>query len=80
MPANLTPDYLRAGQSFREARTSEEKLAALEQMLATIPKHKGTDKMQADIKHRIAKLRSQEASAKRTKHVDPYHIAPSGPG
>jgi hypothetical protein len=49
-------------------------------MLATIPKHKGTDKMQADIKHRIAKLRSQEASAKRTKHFDPYHIVPSGAG
>jgi ribosome-interacting GTPase 1 len=58
MPANLTPDYRAAEQRFRDAPTVEEKLAALDEMLATIPKHKGTEKMQADIKRRIAKLKT----------------------
>ncbi len=61
MPANLTPEYKRAEERFRAARTPDEKLAALEEMLRVMPKHKGTDGLQADIKARIAKLRNQPA-------------------
>jgi len=59
MPANLTPEYLKAEERYRQARTPEEKLAALREMLATIPKHKGTEKLQAEIKRRIAQFRQQ---------------------
>jgi ribosome-interacting GTPase 1 len=61
MPANLTPEYHRAEERFRSARTPEEKVAALEEMLRVIPKHKGTDHMQADLRARIAKLRRESA-------------------
>lgn len=57
MPANLTPEYRLAEAKYREAQTLEEKLAALEEMLSTIPKHKGTEKMQADIKRRISRTK-----------------------
>jgi len=57
MPANLTPDYHRAEQRLRLARTNEEKIDALEDMLRVMPKHKGTDHLQADLRSRIAKLR-----------------------
>ncbi len=60
MPANLPPAYHSAEQRFREARSPEEKIAALEEMLAIMPKHKGTDRLQGDLKARIAKLRKQE--------------------
>ena len=60
MPANLPPDYHDAEERYRAARTPEEKIAALEEMLAIMPKHKGTDRLQGDIKARIAKLRKQE--------------------
>ncbi len=59
MPANLTPEYFHAEKRFKAAQTGSEKLDALEEMLATIPKHKGTEKMQADIKRRIAKVRGE---------------------
>jgi uncharacterized protein len=59
MNANLTPEYRRAEQQLREARTPADKLAALEEMLRTLPKHKGTDGMQADLRGRIAKLRKE---------------------
>jgi ribosome-interacting GTPase 1 len=62
MPANLTPDYHRAEAKLRQARTVEAKLDALEEMLRVVPKHKGTDGLQADLKARIAKLRKQPAS------------------
>ena len=61
MPANLTPEYHRAEERFRGARTPEDRLAALEEMLRVIPKHKGTDHMQADLRGRIAKLRKESA-------------------
>jgi len=62
MPANLTPEYKRAEERFRLAKSPEEKLAALEEMLRVMPKHKGTDGLQADIKARIAKLKKQPAT------------------
>lgn len=52
MPANLTPQYREAEARYRSAKTPEEKLKALEEMLATIPKHKGTEKLQAEIKQK----------------------------
>lgn len=65
MPANLTPQYHNAEERFREAKTTEEKIAALEEMYATIPKHKGTEKMRADIKKRLSKLRTDQSQKKK---------------
>jgi len=62
MPANLTPEYKHAEERYRVAKSPDEKLAALEEMLRVMPKHKGTDGLQADIKARIAKLRKQPAT------------------
>ena len=59
MPANLPPQYKEAEQRFREAKSHEEKLEALREMMALLPKHKGTDKLQADLKHRISKLEEE---------------------
>jgi ribosome-interacting GTPase 1 len=59
MPANLPPAYKEAEARYRRARTVEEKLACLEEMLRIMPKHKGTDKLQADVKARIAKFKRQ---------------------
>ena len=59
MPANLTPQYLAAEQLFKEAVTTKAKIEALEKMMAVMPKHKGTEKLQADLRRRLAKLRSE---------------------
>jgi ribosome-interacting GTPase 1 len=59
MPANLTPQYIEAEQRFRAAKTSAEKIAGLEEMLRVIPKHKGTDKMRADLRRRLSKLKTE---------------------
>ena len=81
MPANLTPDYLAAEARFREAVTTEEKLAALDEMYATIPKHKGTEHMRADIKRRISKLRDKEKqTGKKGKRFDEFHVEKQGAG
>lgn len=81
MPANLTPDYLEAEQRYREAKTPQEKLAALEEMLRTIPKHKGTAKIQADLKRKISEAKDVVAQPKKaTGAVDLFAIPHQGAG
>jgi ribosome-interacting GTPase 1 len=59
MPANVTPDYKRAEEAFRAAKTVDEKIARLEDMITLLPKHKGTDHLFADLKRRLAKLKEE---------------------
>jgi ribosome-interacting GTPase 1 len=56
MPANLSPEYKAAETAYRKAREPRQRLDLLRDMLRTIPKHKGTDHLQADIKRRIKEL------------------------
>jgi uncharacterized protein len=64
MPANLPPLYFEAEKRFRDAKTSESKIEAAEEMLTIMPKHKGTDKLRADLRRRIAKLKEQAQQKK----------------
>ena len=59
MPANLSPEYKAAEAAFRRTRDPRERLDGLREMLRTIPKHKGTEHLQADIKARIKDLAEQ---------------------
>lgn len=63
MPANLPPQYFEAEKRYRAAKEPEEKIAALEAMLAVMPRHKGTDRLHAELRRKIAKF-SQEAERK----------------
>lgn len=68
MPANLPPQYVSAEGRLRSARDPAEKVSILEEMWALLPKHKGTDKIQADLKRRISRLREDaERGASRRK-------------
>ncbi len=81
MSANLTPQYIEAEKAYRAARTSEEKIAALQEMLSVIPKHKATEKIQADLKKRISRLRAEsERKGKGTATYNPYIIEREGAG
>ena len=82
MPANLTPQYKAAEQRYREATGYEEKLAALREMMALLPKHKGTEKLQADLRHRIAKVEEESERGKKGggRRFDPGHVPREGAG
>ncbi len=62
MPTNVTAEFVHAQSRYISAKTREEKMAALEEMLATVPKHKGTEHLQAEIRSKLAKLRVQKIS------------------
>jgi len=65
MPANLSPEYKAAADAFRKARDPQERLEHLREMLRVIPKHKGTDHLQADLKRRIKELDEELAGPRR---------------
>jgi len=81
VPANLTQDYHNAEKKHRAAQTPREKLACLEEMLRVIPKHKGTDHMQADLRKRISKASTEAKKSKGTgKRTFSYYVEPEGIG
>jgi ribosome-interacting GTPase 1 len=68
MPANLTPQYLEAEKNYRAAKTTQEKIAWLEEMLAVMPKHKGTDHLRAELRTKIANLSKSMDKKAATQH------------
>jgi len=78
MPANLPPEYFEAEKRFKEAATPQEKAVTLEELIATVPKHKGTDKLRADLRRRLAKLREEAARRKKTGKGDIYSVEKQG--
>jgi ribosome-interacting GTPase 1 len=81
MPANLTPAYFKAEQWYKTATTAQEKILALEQMLAVMPKHKGTDKLKADLRHKISVLKEgEEKRHKAGGAADIFHVPRMGAG
>ena len=80
MPANLTPEYFKAEKWYREAKTPDEKILALERMLAVMPKHKGTDHLKADLRRKLSKLREGAQQKGKASVTDIFHVPRSGAG
>ena len=75
MPTNVTPEYKKAEEAYRKAREPKDRLDCLREMLRTIPKHKGTDHLQADIKTRIKQLTEELSGPKKGgRRSGPSHV------
>jgi len=59
MPANLTPQYRKAEVAYRQAQSVEERVECLGELLKLIPKHKGTEKLQADLKTKLKETKAE---------------------
>ena len=81
MPANLTPQYSKAEEEYRRAQTILEQIACLEKMLMLVPKHKGTEKIQADLKTKLKEGREELAAEKKApKKGKSYKFPRQGAG
>lgn len=80
MPANLTPQYLEAERRYRQAKQPPERIRALEEMLAVIPKHKGTEKLQADLRRRLSKIKAELERRPATKRGAGIYVEREGIG
>src|SRR5947209_4831650 len=82
MAANLTPQYLEAEAEYKKAQTAEERLACLKKMYSLLPKHKASEKLQADLKTKISEAKDEvEREKKRPKKIGvSYKIPKQGSG
>jgi ribosome-interacting GTPase 1 len=81
MPTNLPPEYFEVDKRYRAAKTTAEKIETLEELLSTIPKHKGTDKLRADFRRKLSKLKSETQTQKgKSKRDSAYRISKEGAG
>lgn len=80
MPANLTQQYLKAEAAYRRAATPDEELQCLQDMLRELPKHKGTDKLQAELKQKISRAKKEQQQTKSSKKGGGVRIPRQGAG
>jgi ribosome-interacting GTPase 1 len=80
MPANVSPEFKKAREAFRGATDPSEKLVCLKEMLRTIPKHKGTEHLQADLKTRIKELTAELAGPRKgaSRTAEVHSVRPEG--
>jgi ribosome-interacting GTPase 1 len=81
MPINLPPEALEAEKRYRAAKSVAEKIARLEEFISTIPKHKGTDKLRADLRRRLSKLKAAPKTQKGvSRRASAFQIDKEGAG
>ena len=80
MPANLPPQYVAAEKNLKKTKDPGEKIAILEEMWSLLPKHKGTDKIQADIKRRLSRLKKEAEKRGRGKKGFSIKVEREGAG
>jgi len=78
MPANLPPEYFEQEKKFRQAKTIAEKISALEELISKVPKHKGTDKLRAELRRKLSRLREESFRKKKAQRQDLYSVEKEG--
>lgn len=78
MPTNQGPEYIAAEREYLKARTREEKIACLENMIRTSVKHKGTEHLLADLRKRLARLKKEAAIEKKKSKRSKFSIRKEG--
>lgn len=67
MPTNLPPQYHKIEDKFKAARDPAEKIAHLREMMAIMPRHKGTDKIWGEHRKKLSQLQEQIENSKKSK-------------
>ncbi len=83
MPANLPPQYSKAEDEFRAASTPAERLEKVREMFRLLPKHKGTEKLQAELKQKISRFRDEvegAASGAKKRSTVSHRVQSDGAG
>src|ERR671939_540995 len=82
MAVNLTPQYLEAEAEYKRAQTAEQRLACLQKMWALLPKHKASEKLQAELKTKLSEARKEVERERRSpkKGGVSYKVPKQGAG
>src|SRR3954467_9411726 len=66
MAVNLTPQYMEAEAEYKKAQTAEERLECLRKMWTLVPKHKASEKLQAELKTKISETKAEVEKERRS--------------
>jgi ribosome-interacting GTPase 1 len=82
MPANLPPQYHKVEDEYRKAPTTEKRLEKLRELYRLLPKHKGTERLQSDLKQRMSQLKEELEQGKTAgkKTGISHHVPREGAG
>jgi len=81
MPTNLPPEYYHVEKRYKVAETAEEKLSLLEELISTIPKHKGTDHLRSDLRRKLSKMKESAQTQKKSGGISSvFQIDKEGAG
>ncbi len=81
MPTNLPPEYYEVDKRYRAAKSDQEKITLLVELISTVPKHKGTEKLRATLSSRLAKLRAATQTRKKvSRQASLFQIEREGAG
>ena len=83
MPTNLPAEYYQVEERYKAAETPQERIRLLEELISTVPKHKGTDHLRADLRRKLSKMKEAAEGGQRggaARHVSAYHVEREGAG
>jgi ribosome-interacting GTPase 1 len=81
MPTNLPPEYFEVEKRYRLAASTAEKIACLEELISTIPRHKGTEKLLGDYRRKLSRLRTDSKAHKGASvQASVFHVKREGTG
>ena len=81
MPTNLPPEYYKVEQRYQAAQSVSEQITLLQELISTVPKHKGTDHLRADLRRKLSRLRKDAQSKKKLgRQESAYNIDREGAG
>jgi len=83
MPTNLPAEYYQVEERYKAAQSPQERIRLLEELISTVPKHKGTDHLRADLRRKLSKMKEAAEQGPRggaARHVSAYHVEREGAG
>lgn len=84
MAVNQSPMYQKAEERYRSASSPADRVAALEEMLRLVPKHKASEKLQAALKQKLKNAREEMQKGSQAKsgggHHDLFQVPKQGAG
>lgn len=60
MPVNAPNEYYIAEEKYKNAKTRDEKIRYLQEMISLLPRHHGSEKLLMELKKRLSKLKEQK--------------------
>lgn len=78
MPVNAGAEYFNAQKRYQEAKTLDDRIEALQEMIKEAPTHKGAEKLRAQLRKKLAQLKKEAMKSKKAGAKPRFSIRKEG--